>query len=56
MNVLEPLLKGYKTNELVPVTLDLGTSITKMDARLSPQAKRWTKVVLAIHGINSTVF
>ncbi len=51
MNVLEPLLKGYKTNELVPVTLDLGTSITKMDARLSLQAKEDGQVVLAIHGI-----
>lgn len=51
MNVLEPLLKGYKTNELVPVTLDLGTSIAKMDARLSLQAKEDGQVVLAIHGI-----
>ena len=51
MNVLEPLLKGYKTNELVPVTLDLGSSITKMDARLSLQAKEDGQVVLAIHGI-----
>jgi hypothetical protein len=51
MNVLEPLLKGYKTNELVPVTLDLGTSITRMDARLSLQAKEDGQVVMAIHGI-----
>jgi hypothetical protein len=51
MNALEPLLKGYKTNELVPVTLDLGTSITRMDARLSLQAKEDGQVVLAIHGI-----
>lgn len=51
MNVLEPLLKGYKTNELVPVTLDLGTSITRMDARLSLQAKEDGQIVMAIHGI-----
>lgn len=51
MNVLEPLLKGYKTNELVPVTLDLGTSTAKMDARLSLQAKEDGQLVLAIHGI-----
>lgn len=51
MNVLEPLLKGYKTNELVPITLDLGTSITKMDARLSLQVKEDGQVVMAIHGI-----
>ena len=51
MNVLDPLLKGYKTNELVPISLDLGTSITRMDARLSLQAKEDGQVVLAIHGI-----
>ena len=51
MNVLEPLLKGYKTNELVPVTLDLGTSITRMDSRLSLQAKEDGQIVMAIHGI-----
>jgi hypothetical protein len=51
MNLLEPLLKGYKTNELVPVSLDLGTSITRMDARLSLQEKENGQVVLAIHGI-----
>lgn len=51
MNLLDPLLKGYKTNELVPISLDLGTSITRMDARLSLQAKEDGQVVLAIHGI-----
>ena len=51
MNLLEPLLKGYKTNELVPVSLDLGSSITRMDARLSLQEKENGQVVLAIHGI-----
>ena len=51
MNVLEPLLKGYKTNELVPISLDLGSSITRMDARLSLQEKENGQVVLAIHGI-----
>lgn len=51
MNLLEPLLKGYKTNELVPVSLDLGTSITRMDARLSLQETENGQVVLAIHGI-----
>jgi hypothetical protein len=51
MNLLDPLLKGYKTNELVPISLDLGTSITRMDARLSLQAKEDGQVVIAIHGI-----
>ncbi|KQB43903.1 DUF4099 multi-domain protein [Flavobacterium daejeonense] len=51
MKLLDPLLKGYKTNELVPISLDLGTSITRMDARLSLQTKEDGQVVVAIHGI-----
>jgi hypothetical protein len=51
MNLLDPLLKGYKTNELVPVSLNLGTAITRMDARLSLQANNEGQVVVAIHGI-----
>ncbi|MBP4138359.1 DUF3945 domain-containing protein [Flavobacterium geliluteum] len=51
LNLLEPLLKGYKTNELVPINLNLGTAITRMDARLSLQLGEDGKVVMAIHGI-----
>ena len=51
MNLLEPLLKGFKTNELVPVSLNLGTAVTRMDARLSLQHNDEGKVVAAIHGI-----
>lgn len=51
MNLLDPLLKGYKTNELVPVSLNLGTAITRMDARLSLQSNDEGQVVVAIHGI-----
>ncbi|MFC5683152.1 DUF3945 domain-containing protein [Flavobacterium sp. MAHUQ-51] len=51
MKLLEPLLKGYKTNELVPISLDLGTSVTRMDARLSLQQNDKGQVVVAIHGI-----
>ncbi len=51
MNLLEPLLKGYKTNELVPVSLNLGTAVTRMDARLSLQQNDEGQVVVAIHGI-----
>lgn len=50
MNLLDPLLRGYKTNELVPVSLNLGTAVTRMDARLSLQEKDG-QVVVAIHGI-----
>jgi len=51
MNLLDPLLKGYKTNELVPVSLNLGTAVTRMDARLSLKQNDEGQVVLAIHGI-----
>jgi hypothetical protein len=52
MNLLDPLLKGYKTNELVPISLNLGTAITRMDARLSLQTGEDGRVVMAIHGIH----
>jgi hypothetical protein len=51
MNLLDPLLRGYKTNELVPVTINLGTAVTRMDARLSLQHNDDGQVVVAIHGI-----
>lgn len=51
MNLLNPLLKGYKTNELVPISLNLGTSVIKMDARLSLQPGENGQAVMAIHGI-----
>ncbi len=61
-NVLDQLLKGYKTNELVPVSINLGSVIIKMDARLSLQPGEDGNPVVAIHGIrkdlnlNSTFF
>lgn len=51
LNLLDPLLKGYKTNELVPVSLNLGTAVTRMDARLSLKQNDEGQVVVAIHGI-----
>lgn len=51
MKILDPLLKGYKTSELVPISLNLGTAITRLDARLSLQHNAEGKVVMAIHGI-----
>ncbi|HMR84869.1 MAG TPA: DUF3945 domain-containing protein [Niabella sp.] len=50
-NLLDPLLRGFKTNELVPVSLNLGTAITRMDARLALQTNESGDVVVAIHGI-----
>ncbi|AIM37889.1 hypothetical protein KO02_15245 [Sphingobacterium sp. ML3W] len=51
MNLLEPLLKGYKTNQLVPISVNLGGAIVRTDARLSLQPTEDGKVVAAIHGI-----
>lgn len=51
MNLLDPLLRGFKTNELVPVSLNLGTAVTRLDARLSLQQNDEGAVVVAIHGI-----
>jgi hypothetical protein len=51
LNVLEPLLKGYKTNELIPISLNFGKVISKMDARLSLQPDDKGQLVVAIHGI-----
>jgi len=50
-NLLEPLLKGYKTNELVPIGVNLDGSILRTDARLSLQQAEEGKVIVAIHGI-----
>ena len=51
LNLLEPMLKGYKTNELVPINLNLGTAVTRLDARLSLKMNEEGEVVVAIHGI-----
>lgn len=51
LKILEPLLKGYKTNDLVSISLNLGSAITRMDARLSLQQNNEGQVVVAIHGI-----
>lgn len=50
-NLLEQLLKGYKTNELVHISMNLGTVISHTDARLSLQTDKDGNVVTAIHGI-----
>jgi hypothetical protein len=50
-NLLEPLLKGFKTNELVNISLNLGSAIVRTDARLSLQQNDNGQLVVAIHGI-----
>lgn len=51
LNLIEPLLKGFKTNELIPLTLTMGDVLAKLDARLSLQQNDAGQVVVAMHGI-----
>lgn len=51
MNLMEPLLKGFKTDNLVPLTLTMGDAVAKLDARLSLQQNDAGQVVVAMHGI-----
>lgn len=50
-NLLDPLLRGYKTNELIAIGVNMGGSILRTDARLSLQQSEEGNVVVAIHGI-----
>lgn len=50
-NLLDPLLKGYKTNELVTVTLNLGTPVSRPEGRLSLQPGEDGKAVMLIHSV-----
>lgn len=49
--LLDSMLKGYKTNQLVPINLNFGSAVLRIDARLSLQQSNTGEVVLAIHGI-----
>ena len=49
--LLESMLKGYKTNKLVPLTLTLTSAKVKLDARLSFIAMPDGQIGLGIHGI-----
>ncbi|MBS9767089.1 MAG: DUF3945 domain-containing protein [Flavobacteriaceae bacterium] len=49
--VLDDLLKGYKTNKLIPVSFNVGSAFSRLDARLSLQKNEDGKVIMAIHGI-----
>jgi hypothetical protein len=51
MNALDPLLRGFKTNNLVPITINLGTAVSKMDVRLSLQTADNGEVAVNLHGI-----
>lgn len=50
--LLDTMLKGYKTNQAVPINLNLGAAVLRTDARLSfQQAQATGEVILAIHGM-----
>ncbi|WP_346990571.1 DUF3945 domain-containing protein [Bacteroides caccae] len=49
--LLDSMLKGYKTNKLVPLTLTLTSAKIKLDARLSFIAMPDGQIGLGIHGI-----
>lgn len=49
--LLDSMLKGYKTNQLVPINLNFGSAVLRTDARLSLQQSNTGEVILAIHGI-----
>lgn len=49
--LLDSMLKGYKTNKLVPLTLTLGCATVRLDARLSLINQSDGQIGLGIHGI-----
>jgi hypothetical protein len=51
MNAMDPLLRGFKTNTLIPITINLGTAVSKMDVRLSLQPGDTGGVAVNLHGI-----
>ncbi|MFR3524910.1 MAG: DUF3945 domain-containing protein [Bacteroides uniformis] len=48
---LDSMLKGYKTNKLIPLTLTLDAAMVRMDARLSFIPMQNGQIGLGIHGI-----
>jgi len=51
LNALDPLLRGFKTNTLVPVTIQLGSAVSKMDVRLSLHPSDTDGVSVQLHAI-----
>ncbi|MGO4708868.1 DUF3945 domain-containing protein [Chryseobacterium sp. 2TAF14] len=51
LNALDPLLRGFKTNTLLPVTIRLGSATSKMDVRLSLQPSDTDGVSVQLHAI-----
>ena len=49
--LLDQMLKGYKTNQVVPISMNFGSAVLRTDARLSFQQSAGGSIVLGIHGI-----
>ncbi len=49
--LLDQMLYGYKTNQMVPITMNFGSAVLRTDARLSFQQSATGPIVLAIHGM-----
>ena len=49
--LLDQMLRGYKTTQTVPISMNFGLAVLRTDARLSFQQSAGGPVVLGIHGI-----
>ena len=49
--LLDQMLRGYKTNQVVPTSMNFGSAVLRTDARLSFQQSVGGPIVLGIHGI-----
>lgn len=51
MDAMEPLLKGYKTNFVMPISVNLDTAILRSEARLGLQQGANGKTVFVMYGV-----
>ena len=49
--LLDQMLRGYKTNQVVPISMNFGSAVLRTDARLSFQQSVGGPIVLGINGI-----
>ena len=49
--LLDQMLRGYMTNQVVPISMNFGSAVLRTDARLSFQQSVGGPIVLGIHGI-----
>lgn len=51
MDLLEPLLRGYKTKDLVTINLDLGAAYFSLDARIGLRKEQNGLIVMELQGV-----